>query len=301
MNCETVRRDLSLFLYGELSLEEEQTLQEHLKACPECAQALEAEKALHAALDRRGLEPSPELLVGCRRELDLRLKLEAARGRGWLVRLREAFSNPLVAAWRRPAAAVALVALGFFAARWTSPARPGDTPADGQVARIRFVEPDASGGVRIAVQETRERIFTGRPDEDRIQRLLLAAARDAENPGLRAESVGILTARPELVGVRRALLEAVQQDPNPDVRLKALEGLKGFAAEPDVRDALARVLLSDQNPGVRIQAIDVLTRQRRQEAIIGVLQALMNKEDNNYVRLRTERALQELNASVGTF
>ncbi|MEK7409306.1 MAG: HEAT repeat domain-containing protein [Acidobacteriota bacterium] len=301
MSCETVRRDLSLFLYGELSLEEEQALQEHLEACPECAQARGAEEALHAALDRRGLEPSPELLAGCRRELGLLLKLASARERGWLARLREAFSGPVVAVWRRPAAAVALVALGFFVARWTSPARPGDTPAEGQIDRIRFVEPDASGGVRIAVEETRERIFTGRPDEDRIQRLLLAAARESEDPGLRAESVGILNARPELGGVRRALLEAVQHDSDSGVRLKALEGLKRFAAEPEVRDTLARVLLSDQNPGVRIQAIDLLTRQKRQEAIIGVLQALLNKEDNNYVRLRTERALQELNASIGTF
>jgi HEAT repeat protein len=110
----------------------------------------------------------------------------------------------------------------------------------------------------------------------------------------------ILKTRPYSADVRRALLQALQHDPNPGVRLKALEGLKQFAAEPDVRSTLAGVLLADDNPGVRTQAIDLLI-QKREEDIVGVLQELMQKDNNNYVRLRCQRALQEMNASVGTF
>ena len=89
-------------------------------------------------------------------------------------------------------------------------------------------------------------------------------------------------------------------DPNAGVRLKAVEGLKPFAAEPEVRAVLARVLLNDENPGVRIQAIDMLVEQR-DEGMVGILQNVVQKESNGYVRMKCERALKEMNASIGTF
>lgn len=302
MNCEVVRQLLSLFLYGELSLEQEQALQEHCEGCEQCRRALENERRLHEALDAERLEPSADLLLGCRRELSLRLKLAARQS--WMKRLTARLSNGVPAILLRPAAAMALVALGFFGARWLgmAPARPAmEWPGEIQPARIRFVDADPSGKVRIAVEEIRQRVISGRPDEEPIQRLLMAAAREAADPGLRVESLDLLRGRAEQEQVRRALLEAVEHDPNPGVRLKALEALKPLASQPEVRSVLARLLLKDQNPGVRIQAIDLLIEQRQHEALVGLLQELLNREENSYVRLRCQRALQELNASVGTF
>ncbi len=305
MNCETVQRDLPLFLYGELSLEEEQALQDHVEACAACRRALEGERLLHAALEARALEPSPELLAACRRRLSLSLQA-AERPAGRMART--AAWLGIRAGWRallaRTAAAAALVALGFFGARWSRgpsglPAAEG--PAESQAARIRFLEPDPAGRVRIALEEVRRQVITGRPEEDRIQRLLLAASREAADPGLRVESLELLRGGAGQPAVRRALLEALEHDPNPGVRLKALEALRPFAAQAEVRQALARVLLADANPGLRVQAIDLLTQQGGREAFIGVLQELLNREENSYVRLRCRRALEELNASVGTF
>ena len=67
-----------------------------------------------------------------------------------------------------------------------------------------------------------------------------------------------------------------------------------------MRKVLAQVLLSDDNPAVRIQAIDMLTASR-DESVIGVLQNVVDKEDNSYVRWRCEKVLKDMNASVGTF
>jgi hypothetical protein len=100
--------------------------------------------------------------------------------------------------------------------------------------------------------------------------------------------------------VRAALLNAVAHDPNAGVRLKAVEGLKPLAVEPDVRKVLAQVLLADENSAVRMQVVDLLVA-RPDDSIVGVLQNLMQKEDNSYVRLKSEKALKEMNASVGTF
>jgi HEAT repeat protein len=81
-----------------------------------------------------------------------------------------------------------------------------------------------------------------------------------------------------------------------------LDGLKQFADDPDTRQALTQVLLKDNNPGVRTQVIDLLVQknsdERHSDAMVGVLQELLEKEDNNYIRMRCQKVLQEMNASA---
>jgi HEAT repeat protein len=84
------------------------------------------------------------------------------------------------------------------------------------------------------------------------------------------------------------------------VRLKAVEGLKPLATDAQVRKTLAQALLEDENPAVRMQVVDLLV-QHRDDQIVGVLQDVMQKENNSYVRLKSEKALRAMNASVGTF
>jgi plasmid stability protein len=79
-----------------------------------------------------------------------------------------------------------------------------------------------------------------------------------------------------------------------------LDALKAHGGEADVRAALTQVLLADDNPGVRAQAIDLLV-EHKGAMTAGVLQEVVQKENNGYVRLRCQRALDEMNASVGTF
>jgi HEAT repeat protein len=163
---------------------------------------------------------------------------------------------------------------------------------------VRSVQPDASGRVRIALDETRRRTVTGSLEDDKIRQLLLAAAREEDNPAVRVESMGIL--QPASADVRQVLLSAVLHDPSAAVRLKAVEALNTAAAQPDVRKVLAEVLMKDDNPGVRVRTIDLLT-QRRDDSMVGVLQDVVQRESNSYVRLKCEKALKEMNASVGTF
>jgi hypothetical protein len=100
--------------------------------------------------------------------------------------------------------------------------------------------------------------------------------------------------------VRDALLNAVSQDSNPGVRLKALEGLKPLAGDAEVRKVLARVLLVDENAAVRMLVVDLLVAQR-DDAMVGVLQGMVQRESDNSVRLKMEKALKGMNASIGTF
>ena len=307
MKCENVQAELPFLLYGELSFDEEEQVEQHLAGCSQCRQELESMRSLHTALDQTS-EPLPApLLTDCRRELRLRLREEAVekRGRSWWQRLsdaaRPAFLTP---AWSRALGAMAMLAIGFLGARLTLPSSSHAEPTfdTGPVSgtRVRFVEPDRNGLVKITVEETRERQVTGKVDDARVRQLLLTAAQDPADPGLRVETLDLLQQETATDEVREALIAALQSDENSGVRMKALQGLKRYATHPEVRSALTHVLLNDNNPGIRTQAIDLLV-QHKQRDVVGALQQLMQREDNDYIRQRTQRLLRDLNASVDSF
>lgn len=314
MTCDAVTKAVPLYYYGELAPDLEEAVEEHLAQCATCREELERQRAFAEALDTQEAPLPAGLVAECRHELARAIYREEAPP------VRRNASDPwgqiregLRSMWgggirfRQPAGAVALLAIGFLAARFTT-FWPANTPThlasaftpDAVVSSIRSVQPDDSGRVQIALDETHRRIVSGRVDDQNIRTLLLAATREQDNPGVRVESVELLKDHGGSEEIRRALLEAVTRDSNPGVRLKALEGLKRFAADPEVRSTLAQVLLKDQNPGVRIQVIDLLIANQ-DAATVRVLQTLIGKEDNNYVRMRCQNALREMNASVGTF
>ncbi len=305
MKCDEARKTMPLFLYGEHSFEDEERLEVHIDECAACRDALAREKALFEALDSAEVAPSAALLEECRAELRSRLAhVEPERASFW-DKIRQGFSIHvhLAPGIMQPVGALAMLLIGFFGARtmpssllsWNSAG-----VAEPAASRVRYVEPVGSGRVRIVVDETRQRTLSGNLEDQSIQRLLLTAAKDPSDAGLRVESVDLLKSKPQSAEVRSALLYAVQHDSNAGVRLKALDGLKGFADDPETRRTLAQVLLRDDNPGVRTQVIDLLI-QHRTDAMVGVLQELMVKEDNGYIRMRCQRALHDMNASVETY
>ena len=311
MTCEEARKNLPLFLYGELSFDEEELVEVHIDGCAACRNALDRERAMFAALDGVELVPSAEALAESRAELRRRLALAKApldvshaAGPSFWDKIREGFTihfhfAPGIA---QVAGALGMLALGFLTARvapnsllnWRQSGVMDSLPA---MSRVRYVEPVSQGRVQIVLDETRQRVLSGSVDDVAIQRLLLTAAKDPSDAGLRVESVDLLKNNSQSADVRQALVAALEHDPNAGVRLKALDGLKQFADDPDTRKALTQVLLKDDNPGVRTQVIDLLVQRHNNDAMVGVLQELMEKEDNGYIRMRCQKVLQEMNAS----
>ncbi len=295
-------------LYGELSFDDEDAVEVHLDKCAGCRREMAALRKIGSALEMRELDVSPFLLRQCRQRLQSSLEEERSRsGFGGRVTaaLRHAFSGgfraPRIV---RPVSAAALVALGFFGSRLvsnTSVAGLHSASVLDPVARVRYVEPAPGGKVQLVVDETRQRVISGSLDDEQVRRLLLSAAKDSSDPGLRVESVEILKQDCDSNDVRDVLMTALQHDPNPGVRLKALEGLKPYARQPEVRKALAHALLSDDNPGIRTQAIDLLIQNAKEQPLIGLLQELLRKESNSYVRLQCQKALREMKASAETY
>jgi hypothetical protein len=303
-----------MLLYGELSFDEEEAVESHLEGCANCRVALARERELSVAFDQVAVEPSAALLRECRENLAAGLKHEAAPVPfsteprvGWWDRFVDLVTMP--ANMMRPAGAVALIAVGFLGARFVPSSGGGESfgamsLADVGSSRVRSVEPASDGGIRIVLDETRQRTVNGHMDDAAIRELLLAATKDPSD-GLRAETVALLTTRPQTADVRNALVYTVRNDQNAGVRLKALEGLKSFIGEADVRSALADVLSADSNPAMRIRAIDLLVQSLDDSAeptadrrMIGVLQELISREEENpYMRQLCQKALELVNAS----
>jgi anti-sigma factor RsiW len=313
MTCEEARNILPLFLYGELSFDEEEQVEVHVDECPACRIALAREKALFQALDGAEIVPAPGALEDSRMELRRQLALagRTVPGSNWWDKFREGFTvrfhfAPGIA---QVAGAAAMLVLGFLTARVAPNSFLGNWHSAGVLpepatSRVRYVEPLGSGRVQVVIDETHQRVLSGSVDDQAIQRLLLTAAKDQSDAGLRVESVDLLKNNPQSAEIRTALVYALEHDSNAGVRLKALDGLKQFAADPDTRKALTQVLLTDDNPGVRSQVIDLLVQRHTDahtDAMVGVLQELLEKEDNGYIRMRCQKVLQDMNASAETY
>jgi len=302
MKCDEVVRELPMYGYGEVSAEIEERIEAHLAECGSCKEELARYRGFLDVLDERTDASAPGLLTTCRADLRRQIKAEASHGHGWnwLESLR-GFSQ-LHIPFRIPVGAMALLAVGYFGARFT-PEKFGGIRAgltQPMFSNVQSVEPGESGKVQIAVDEVQRRVVSGTLEDPRIQALLLSAAREESNPGVRVESIGMLKDSADSEVVRKALIDAVSHDPNAGVRLKALEGLKQYAGDVAVRQTLANVLLKDENAGVRGQAIDLLTAHH-DDSIVGVLQDVMQKEDDSYIRARCRNLLEAMRASVGTY
>src|ERR1051325_4282136 len=190
LNCEKGREQFALLLYGELNFDEEERVESHLDGCAQCRGALDRQKALHEALDAAAVTPSPALLKSCRQHLAELLPGEKRRSSAWTQWWSEISSG-----WKiqvlRPVGAMALLAVGFFAAKVT----PGLNFANGvssmglgsfDGAQVRNVATQPDGSLRIVLNETRQRIISGSPEDQKIRALLVAAAKEGSDPGLRA-------------------------------------------------------------------------------------------------------------------
>jgi hypothetical protein len=316
--CENLRAKFALMLYGELTFDQEEHIESHLDACAECQAALERQRAIHTAFDHVERVPAGSFLEECRHNFAERLADERANpapqppptpaASGWWDKFVDALTlRPSAGIWR-PVGALTLVALGFFAARiapeidsrWIPLGIAGTIPG-----HVHYVDRGNDGRVRIVVDETRERVVAGTLDQRPIRALLLTAAKDPNDPGLRVRTLDLLQAQVKTAEIRDIVLDRLEHDPNDGVRLKAMDVLKPFVQEPDVRNAFRYVLLADSNRGLRSEAMDVLVGGDHpvlDQQMVGTLQELMERgEQLNYVRQRAVTLLRTVNASVEVY
>lgn len=307
MNCDWVRENIVLFVYNELADDARYELEQHLGRCADCAAELKAVRKFHVTLSSFPVEdPSPNLLAASR--MRLQEALETAEQGGLWQRLT---FDPW--AWLRqmrfsPALAAVLLIIGFaggIGATYSmfgshnSGAPVEDNSALATQANITgihsIIQQPGSDKVTIKYDTTRTEDVEGSINDQRIQQLLLFAARNNYNSGVRMDSVDLLTQSPGDAHVREALIYALRYDSNPGVRLKALQGLNNYVkSDRRVRDAILEALMHDGNSGVRTQALQMLRPVTADSSVRNVLQQLSEKDKNQYIRAQARNMLAQV-------
>jgi hypothetical protein len=311
MKCEWVRENIVLQVYGELADDARHELEQHVARCADCAAELKAEQEFHALLAQdRAADPTPNLLAASR--MRLQEGLETAKQGSFFSRL--AF-DPAI--WLRqvrfsPALASAILILGFaggvgttykiYGTRPTttagipSTANPAAVPTEASIASISsIVQQPGTNQISIKYNAVSTQEAQGSLNDERIQQLLLYAARNNYNSGVRVDSVDLLAQKTGDMQVREALIFALQNDTNPGVRLKSLDALGNYVKnDTNVRDAVLRALVNDSNSGVRIEALRLIEPVKADGSVRGVLMALAAKDQSTYIKSQARTMMAQL-------
>jgi hypothetical protein len=168
-------------------------------------------------------------------------------------------------------------------------------PTEASIGGIRSITQQPGNQVSIKYDTISTQQTQGSLSDQRIQQLLLFAARNNYNSGLRMDSVDLLTQQPANPNVREALIYALRYDTNPGVRLKALDGLGAYVKDDvRVRDSVLEALMSDSNPGVRTQALHLIEPVRADSSVRIVLQKLAQSDHNTYIRSQAKTLVAQL-------
>jgi hypothetical protein len=306
MKCEWVRQNVILYLYEELADDGRYEFEQHVARCTGCAAEVESGREFQQALAAAPVaQPTPNLLTAAR--MRLQEALETAEQGGFWQRF---VFDP--GAWLRqirfsPALAMVLVMVGFgggVGAMYFMHGQGGPTlgplggppPDQASISGIRSVTKDPSSDrVSIQYDTVTSHHEEGAVSDQRIQQLLLFAARNNYNSGVRVDSIDLLTQQPNDLRVREALVYALRYDNNPGVRLKALEGLGSYVkGDVRVRNAVLDALLNDGNPGVRVQALHLLEPVKADGSVRVVLQRLAESDQSQFIRTQARNALAQL-------
>ena len=312
MKCDWVQQNIVFYVYNELEDDARFEVEQHLARCPECAAELKATRKFHATLSPSPVaEPTPNFLAASR--MRLQEALETAEQGGILQKLIFEPANWLRQVRMSPALAAVIFIVGFGGGIGATYNYLANRPTDGLIAindkshQTSPVEAAAITGIRSITQEPGssqvsikyDTISTqeaeGSLNDQRIQQLLLFAARNNFNSGMRMDSVDLLTQAPDGSQVREALMYSLHNDSNPGVRLKALDGLSGFVKQdPQVRDAVLQALISDSNSGVRLQALRMVEPMKADSNVRSVLMKLAASDENPSIRSQARTMITQM-------
>ncbi len=314
MKCDWVQQNIVFYVYNELEDDARYEVEQHLARCPECASELKATRKFHATVSQMPVdEPTPSFLAAAR--MRLQEALETAEQGGFWQKLIFEPGTWLRQIRMSPALAAVIFIVGFgggIGATYnfissrsetsgvaivepaSNPAQPAEAAAT--IAGIQSITTEpGSNQVSIKYNTISTQEAQGSLNDQRIQQLLLFAAQNNYNSGVRMDSVDLLTQAPNDTHVREALMYALHNDSNAGVRLKALDGLSGFIGQDTrVRDAVLQALINDPNSGVRMQALRMVEPIRADSSVRSVLTRLSTTDQNASIRSQARAIVAQM-------
>jgi hypothetical protein len=311
MKCEEVQKNIGLCVYDELADDARYELEQHIGSCAACASEWQRFREFHAALQAFPVqEPSPSLLASSR--MRLQESLERTKQSGFWHQVLDP------AAWFRQvrfapalASAIFIFILGFAGGVGTiyklasrnsfadgnhgtiSTVSPSEPPADLPVSGVRSISREpASDQINIKYETVSTQETEGPLNNQRIQQLLLFAARNTNNSGVRMDSVGLLTQAADDTNIRETLMYSLRYDAAPRVRLTALRALRPYVkSDVRVRNVMLEALLDDADPVIRAEALDAVQPVRADTSVRVVLRRLAQKDESKNIRAQARTEL----------
>jgi len=318
MKCELAQESIVMAVYGELPDEKAPQLEQHLAGCEDCRREFEAVQALAKAMALfPAEEPSANLIA--RSRLRLEETLDALPRASWLARGWRQFAQGFGRLRAAPVAVSAVLVAGLTAGGFSGyragehaqqPALSGavtvQTPqADDSLMNIAnvsgIVREPGSENVQVSYNRLQPETIQGSLDDTRIRQLLLVAAQNRVNQGVRDSSLRLLADECHAGHqcddgpIRDALMVALRYDKSVSVRLKALEGLEPYVADDvRVRDAVLEALMKDPDPQVRTQAIGLLEPVEADSSVRDVLHTVSVRDDSPEIRTASRQVLDQM-------
>lgn len=317
--CKQTQEKLALFVYGDLSGAEQDTVRAHLESCPDCSREVERLQALQEVLPPQPPLPADEAtLIQLRNSLSQKLRQGQQTERRSFVSFWELL-QPAPAL--RIGMAVLLFVVGFFVGRQG----PADTPVANDlnkdamealftannlvqtggsainpllasVERIKY-NPD-TGEMEIFYTTVNDIHLKGNMQNPAVQQMLREAILEEENLAVRLHAVKAVKSMaveqnkmaPEILD---ALTYVLKKEENPGVRLKVVQALKALLPDESVKVMLVKILLDDPNPALRIEALSALMENEISIDDVNLFRKVARQDSNNYIRNRAHKMLDE--------
>ncbi len=268
----TSRRQLLLYLLGELAPGEKKAVKEHLSTCHQCQKLMEEEKRLLTIFKNQSQpQPSEMLLEKCRMHLRERIREESivkTRGRFWTT-IWEHIPSQIPT--KQLVTATVVFLFGLVLGRLL-PYHKTDRSLSSQEA-IRALQSSMPIGhfrvvpsserpnqVEIHFSTVQENVLRGNLQDSNIRYALSYALVKEPSDNIRLKTIGLLEEAPEDELVQKALIHTLKNDENPGVRLKAIKVLKTLPVNESIKRILISTLFKDSNAGVRKEVTDALNR-----------------------------------------
>ena len=303
MNCEWVKENITLYLYGELADDARHEAEQHIARCQSCAAELAEQQEFQAQMSSLPVdEPSASFLAASRMRLQEALE-QVQPNRAWYQRFAFDPSSWLRQIQFSPAVATVIFIVGFggglgamYQSMRHAPKPAETTLQESSIGGITSIEKDPSTNtVKVGYDRVMPGSVQGPVNDPKVQELLVNTAKSSENTGLRLNSVDALVEKTDDPRVRETLTYALRYDSNPGVRLHALDGLGGYVKEDiRVRNAVLEALLNDSNLGVRSGALHSLEPVKTDSSVRMALQQLAKEDPSDYIRSESKRLLASM-------
>jgi hypothetical protein len=303
---------IQLSFLGEADEQQKTDLKNHISVCTECRAELESLKELDEYLfASKSMKVPEKLLSESRNILRDKIRIERIRQNN-PGRVLDNISFFITSNYKYlvngAAAMAAGLLIGFFLFKTPAADNYQDnnvemaalTEEDARIRNIRIIDPNPDDDqIEFSFEAVKEVRINGSLNDKKIRNILMYAAMNGSNPGVRLNSLNVLNNSDNYdKDVKEAIISAAKYDDNPGVRREALKFLKTFPFDQEVKQSYLYIILNDTSTAMRIDAINELVQASSKGSELNneeveIFREKLLTDENDYIRYRARTVLEE--------